>query len=85
MKNILKLAAALLVLSSSASVSASSTPTRVAQPTQGSAYREITIKGIMVSSAVGTARFTPPKFCYVGKTKVACTLTDAPSKDPTKP
>ncbi|THF69906.1 hypothetical protein E7T06_09795 [Deinococcus sp. Arct2-2] len=30
------------------------------------------------------ARFTPPEFCYVGKMKVACTLTGAPSKDPTQ-
>ena len=56
MKNILKLAAALLVLSSSASVSASSTPTRVAQPTQGSAYREITIIRTPVTRSSGLHR-----------------------------
>ncbi|SMB86131.1 hypothetical protein [Deinococcus hopiensis] len=32
---------------------------------------------------IDTTFFTAPKFCYVGKMKVACTLTDAPSKDPT--
>ncbi|MFB9993855.1 hypothetical protein ACFFLM_18000 [Deinococcus oregonensis] len=32
-----------------------------------------------------TAHFTPPEFCSVGKMKVACTLTNAPSQDPTRP
>ena len=79
MKNILKLAAALFVLSSSASVLATSAPVRVAQPTQPSAIFALLLP------AVHVARFTPPEFCYVGKTKVACTFTDAPSKDPTRP
>jgi len=30
-----------------------------------------------------SGRVAAPEFCYVGKMKVACTLTDAPSKDPT--
>ena len=80
MKNILKLAAALFVLSSSASVLATSAPVRVAQPpTQPS------VLVALLLPAVHVARFTPPEFCYVGKTKVACTFTDAPSKDPTRP
>ena len=81
MKNILKLATALFILSSSASVLATSAPVRIATP-------QANPIGILlpdVQAARQTARFTPPQFCYVGQMKVACTLTDAPSKDPTKP
>ncbi len=84
MKNILKLAAALFVLSSSASVLAISGPVSVDQPSQPTTMK-IKIIDMLVSSVVGTARFTPPEFCYVGKIKVACTFTNAPSKDPTRP
>ena len=85
MKNILKLAAALFILSSSASVLATSAPVRIAQDQQPSAVALLLPAVQKVRAAVGTARFTPPEFCYVGKMKVACTFTDAPSKDPTKP
>jgi len=83
MKNILKLAAALFVLSSSASVLATSAPVRIAQDQQPSAVALLLPAVQKVREAA--ARFTPPEFCYVGKMKVACTFTDAPSKDLTKP
>ena len=84
MKNILKLAAALLIIST-ASVLATSAPVRIAQDQQPSAVALLLPAVQKVRAAVGTARFTPPELCYIGKMKVACTFTDAPSKDPTKP
>ncbi|MBC7645649.1 MAG: hypothetical protein H7095_00850 [Pseudopedobacter sp.] len=84
MKNILKLAAALLILST-ASVLATSAPVRIAHDQQPNTVMLLLPSVQKVRAAVGTARFTPPEFCYVGKMKVACTITDAPSKDPTKP
>ena len=97
MKNILKLAAALLILSTAASAAPlpfqppthqtqiereirSSGFTSVSAPTH---QTKITLENLLVSSVVHTtARFTPPKFCYIGQVKVACTITNPPPKDP---
>ncbi|SMB85408.1 hypothetical protein [Deinococcus hopiensis] len=84
MKNILKLAAFFLL--SGSSVLATSAPMPIAQDQPSTARARFVIPMLRsneVKPPEATAHFTAPEFCYVGKMKVACTLTDAPSKDPT--
>ncbi|SMB81607.1 hypothetical protein [Deinococcus hopiensis] len=69
------------------SASATPTPSTTGAPV-GTAQNQPSTAPLLLprlnSAREAAARFTPPEFCYVGHMKVACTLTDAPSKDPTQ-
>lgn len=81
--------AASVALSFSASAATSTpsttapTPVAQSQPSAPTSFAGL-LTSIGVQPHTATAHFTAPEFCYVGKMKVACTITNAPSKDPTQ-
>ncbi|WP_161883572.1 hypothetical protein [Deinococcus alpinitundrae] len=73
---------ALSFSASAATTPSASAPVRIAQDQPSTALVALRLPYV-AAPREAAARFTPPEFCYIGKMKVACTLTDAPSQDPT--
>ncbi|AZI45373.1 hypothetical protein EHF33_20905 (plasmid) [Deinococcus psychrotolerans] len=71
---------ALSFSASAATAPSTGAPVRIAQDQPSTALVALRLPYVP-RAREAAAHFTPPEFCYSGKMKVACTLTDVPSDD----